>query len=390
MIITSLLDNDLYTFSVADFVFANAPKAIVKYRFICRNKEVKLGYLSDRVIEQVKFVSGLKFSPDEIRYLRGLRYLHKEFIDSLENFSLSSSDVTVTNVDGNLSIDIEGLWINTIMWEVPLLAIVNELYFSDLTDNFSYDKKNWQEIGVNNLETNCDLLKDYPLLTISEFGTRRRFSKDWQETVFDYMRKRNLLIGTSNVYLAKKYNFLVTGTMSHQLFSAYLSLAPDIRSAQRYVLYLWLMHFDTNEGPDLGIALSDTFTTKAFFEDFKFSVANAYRGVRQDSGDPIMFGENVIAHYRKLGIDPLTKTIIFSDGLDISTAINIYKHFQGRIKTSFGIGTFLTNNCGLKPINIVIKLIQCNGQECVKLSDTPTKAIGDSKMVERVIAAYCR
>jgi nicotinate phosphoribosyltransferase len=174
------------------------------------------------------------------------------------------------------------------------------------------------------------------------------------------------------------------GTMAHEYFSAHLAFVDNLRIAQKRALYVWLQEYGTN----LGIALTDTFTTKAFFEDFGMVLAQTFSGVRHDSGDPIKFGENVIKHYQKLCIDPKTKTIVFSDGLNIPEAIQIFKHFVGRIGVSFGIGTNLTNDLGPTPLNIVIKLIECNGIPVVKLSDNPGKAIGDPDMVQTVRKTY--
>lgn len=389
-IITSLLDTDLYKVSMQDFVYSNAPSAQVKCEFVCRNKDIKLGFLADEVREQIDKLGDLTFTDEDIEFLKKLRYIHPNYIQYLENgFRLyPKQEVYVDNINGQLEISIIGPWKRVILYEVPVLAIVNELYFRRISE---INSLNWRETGRKNLEEKCLTLAQHPNLFVIEFGTRRRFNKEWQDEVFRYMRDvvPQNMVGTSNLFLARKYDTKAYGTIAHEVFSGYLSLVDDIRNAQRYVLYLWMMHFDTFNGPDLGIALSDTFTTKAFFEDFKYSVANAYAGVRHDSGDPVLFGNNVIEHYKKMGIDPRTKSIVFSDGLDVPTAVSLFEKFTGKIGVSFGIGTNLTNSVGFKPLNIVLKLVECNGKPCVKISDNISKAIGDPRMVDRVVKAYC-
>ena len=390
-IITSLLDLDIYKLTMQDFLFYNAPNAVVKYKFVCRNKDVKLGFLWKDVADQIRMLESLRFVEDELAYLDSSPYFHKEYKEWLKNFSLNpKEEVEVDNVNGDLEITIYGVWRRVILYEVPILAIVNELYFSNLIRQYTDGGSNWQRVGIDKLNEKIDLLKENPGVKITEFGTRRRFSKDWQEAVFKKMLNDcpNNMTGTSNILLAKKYGVVPRGTQAHELFSGYLSIAPSIRLAQKYVLSLWLTHFDTEKGNPLGIALTDTFTTKAFFNDFTLSLANGYSGLRHDSGDPILFGESAIEHYRKLGIDPRTKGIVFSDGLDIPTCIDLYNYFNENIVVSFGVGTNITNDVGLKALNIVIKLIECNDMPCVKISDNVTKAIGDSKMVARVLEIY--
>ena len=228
------------------------------------------------------------------------------------------------------------------------------------------------------------MLKKHPRLMLAEFGTRRRYSREWQEYVFGVLNDLPNVVGTSNVRLAMDNDTKPIGTMAHEYLCAHLGLVDNLGTAQKRALHVWLQEYGTN----LGVALTDTFTTPAFFKDFGHVLANAFSGVRHDSGDPIKFGIDTIAHYESLGIDPRTKTIVFSDGLDIPEAIRIFETFTGLIGISFGVGTNLTNDLGPKALNIVIKLIECDDTYCVKLSDNPGKAIGNAKQIDNVREIY--
>ena len=266
-----------------------------------------------------------------------------------------------------------------IMFEVLVLAIVNEVYFK-------YNRpENWLEIGMKNLKAKADLLKDVekslaPGFQFAEFGTRRRFSREWHKIVTTGLSGLPQCVGTSNMLLAMKLGMKPIGTCAHEWFMGGQAVKHDgfrigLADSQKYMLDCWVREYRG----DLGIALSDTLGINAFLRDFDLYFAKLYSGIRHDSGDPYAFGEKVIAHYEKLGIDPMTKTLVFTDSLDIPRALKIHDTFRCRIKTSFGIGTDLTNSCGAKPINIVIKLVECNNQPVAKLSDDPGKqACGDT------------
>ena len=308
--------------------------------------------------------------PEEKEKVRAkFSFLTEDYIEFLSNYRFNPQEVTVEDVDGELQIEINGPWRTTILWEVPILAIVNELYFQETSDFKSIEGE-----GIRRLKDKMNLIRQYPTLAISEFGTRRRYSWEHQKYVTtDLIRNCPQVQGTSNVKLSMDLDIRCDGTMAHEYISAHIALVDSMKTAQKRALHVWLQEY----GTDLGIALTDTFTTPAFFRDFDVVLARAFRGVRHDSGDPIKFGRDVIAHYQKLGIDPRTKTIIFSDGLDVPEAIRIYKEFVGKIGVAFGIGTNLTNDLGVTPLNIVIKLIMCNGKHVVKLSDDEGKGMGD-------------
>jgi len=380
-IVTSMIDTDSYKINMQNYVFKQHPLAEVEYDFVCRNKDVNLGFLKDEIVEQVNNLRDIRLTKQEADYLRAVRFLSKEYLDFLENFEFNpEKHVIIESVDKKLFIKIKGKWIDTILYEVPILAIVNELYFRE-TSEFNTIRG----VGERNLRDKINLIRQYPTFHFADFGTRRRYSKAWQEYVVKELKRHcPQLIGTSNVKLAMELGIKAIGTIAHEIIQCNLAFVDDIRQAQKRAFYTWMETY----GTDNGIALSDTFTTKAFFKDFDFVLANNFQGVRQDSGSPIEFGRNMINHYKKMGIDPITKTIVFSDGLTVPKAIEIYKEFVGLIGVSFGIGTSLTNDLSVTPLNIVIKVTRCNGLPVIKLSDDITKAIGDKEMIEKVKKAY--
>jgi nicotinate phosphoribosyltransferase len=383
MIIESMLDDDLYKFSMGQAVFHQYPNAIGAYEFKCRNEGVKLGFLKDQVIAEIKNLESLELTPAEYGFMWELGYFKEDYLNFLSDFRYDARhcDVTVTD-DGDLNIRIHGKWLNTILFEVKVLAIVNELYFDHILKGYNDE---WRKIGDFKLDAKIQMLKEYPRLTLAEFGTRRRRSAEWQMYVATRLHNEcPQMVGTSNVYLAMKLGIKPVGTQAHEWFQSHLGLVDNIEQAQKRALHVWLQEYDN----ELGTALTDTFTTPAFFRDFGNVLANEFSGCRHDSGDPIEFGYKVIEHYKKLGIDPRTKIIIFSDGLDIPEVIRIYKEFTGLIGISFGVGTNLTNDVGVTPLNIVIKLLELNGTPLVKLSDNPGKTMGDAEMVEKVKKAY--
>jgi len=378
-----MLDDDLYKLSMMQAAYHQYPNAMVRYDFKCRNKDVKLGFLADKVREQIDFLADLKFDADSVQYLFSLGYFHNDFCDFLEyKYRLDPSTVTVSaDSEGDLVISIYGRWYEVIMFEVKTLAIVNELYFRETT-NF----EEIEEIGFSRLQSKVYLLKEYPTLKFAEFGTRRRYSASWQRKVTTYLRDNcpDNLVGTSNIALARHLGIKPIGTVAHEWFSAHLALVDRLSLAQKRAMHVWQQEY----GEALGTMLTDTFTTPAFFSDFDVVLARAVAGLRHDSGDPIKFGNSAIRHYEKLKIDPRTKMLVFSDGLDIPEAIRIFKQFAGRIGVSFGIGTNLTNDLGPKALNIVIKLLQCNGIPVVKLSDVASKNMGDPEMIIETKKAF--
>jgi nicotinate phosphoribosyltransferase len=387
-IITSLIDQDLYKISMMQAVFHQYPNAEVEYEFRCRNKDVKLGFLKDEVQKEIDSWDKLKIDEREEKYLRSLDFMKKDFVDFLLTFKLNPNLVFLERTEeDDLKITVKGKWLDTIWFEVPILATVNELYFNNLiNEKFDGKFQNYLCNGRSALLHKINLMQDYPQFKFAEFGTRRRFSGEWQEEVVRTLVQespRNI-VGTSNIKLAMKYGIKPIGTVAHEFTMAHLGLVDNIRQAQARALHVWQQEY----GSRLGIALTDTFTTDAFFDDFGFILARAYDGIRHDSGSPYEFADKAIAHYESIGIDPRRKSIIFSDGLDIPKALKIWKNYAGKIGISFGIGTSLSNDVGVPALNIVMKLLKCNGKHCIKLSDVSGKEMGDPETIEKVKRAY--
>ena len=381
-IITSLLDNDLYKFTMLQAMLHQFPQTHGVYRFRCRNNEdtlYPLADIKDDLEQQLDSLCELRFLEDELEYLRGLRFMRSDFVDYLELFKLKRRFITVsTDKKGRLFIDIEGPMIQAMFFEVFVLAIVNELYFSALSNASVIEE------GQRRLDEKVELLHQYavkqerydnntPPLIVADFGTRRRFSKVWQAHVVETLHNAEpkIVSGTSNVYLAKKLGMTPIGTMAHEFMQAFQALDVRLRDSQKAALEAWVHEYRG----DLGIALTDVVGMDAFLRDFDLYFAKLFDGLRHDSGDPYVWGDKAIAHYKKLKIDPRTKILTFSDGLDLNKAWNLHQYFKGQIRTSFGIGTNLTNDMGITPINIVLKLVECNGQPVAKLSDSPGKTM---------------
>ncbi|MBD7948213.1 MAG: nicotinate phosphoribosyltransferase [Psychrobacter sp.] len=381
-IITSLLDNDLYKFTMLQAMLHQFPQTHGVYRFRCRNNEdtlYPLADIKDDLEQQLDSLCELRFLEDELEYLRGLRFMRSDFVDYLELFKLKRRFITVsTDEKGRLFIDIEGPMIQAMFFEVFVLAIVNELYFSALSNASVIEE------GQRRLDEKVELLHQYavkqerydnntPPLIVADFGTRRRFSKVWQAHVVETLHNAEpkIVSGTSNVYLAKKLGMTPIGTMAHEFMQAFQALDVRLRDSQKAALEAWVHEYRG----DLGIALTDVVGMDAFLRDFDLYFAKLFDGLRHDSGDPYVWGDKAIAHYKKLKIDPRTKILTFSDGLDLNKAWNLHQYFKGQIRTSFGIGTNLTNDMGITPINIVLKLVECNGQPVAKLSDSPGKTM---------------
>jgi nicotinate phosphoribosyltransferase len=372
LIIRSLLDTDLYKFTMMQAVLHQFPGAHVEYRFKCRSAGIALAPFAKAVNEQIDALCTLRFQEDELSYLRNLRYVRSDFVDFLALFHFNRRHIDVSAEGNDLSIAIKGPWLHTILFEIPVLAIVNEVYF-----RATQPKPNFDE-GRTRLANKLALVRSQaPELAFSfaDYGTRRRFSHAWQREVLFAVKEMvpQNFVGTSNVFFAKELGLLAVGTMAHEWLQAAQALGPRLRDSQRWAFQKWA---DEYRG-DLGIALSDVAGLKAFMRDFDMYFCKLFDGARHDSGDPITWGEAIINHYLANRVDPKTKTLVFSDGLTFPRAIELAKHFQGRAKTAFGIGTNLTNDLGYTPLQIVIKMVRCNGQPVAKLSDTPGKTMCD-------------
>ena len=374
MIIESLLDTDLYKFTMMQCVLHQFPGAEVEYRFRCRTPDVDLGRFADEVRRQVAHLCTLRFREEELAYLSSLRFIKSDFVDFLSLFHLKEKYVTISQDPsqlGGLNIHVKGPWLHTILFEIPILAIVNEVYFRHTCPEPDYEE------GVRRLREKIALIDREPdndQLHISDFGTRRRFSRAWQEKVvqvlIDEMDRRQFA-GTSNVDLARRYGLIPIGTMAHEYLQACQALGPRLRDSQVFGFEMWAKEYRG----DLGIALSDVYGIEPFLNDFDMFFCKLFDGARHDSGDPFLWGERMIKHYAANKCDPRSKTLIFSDGLTVPLIIDLYRRFNHRIRTGFGIGTNLMNDLGPQPLNIVMKMVRANGQPVAKISDTPGKGM---------------
>ncbi|EZJ04473.1 nicotinate phosphoribosyltransferase [Acinetobacter baumannii] len=381
-IIHSLLDTDLYKFTMLQVVLHKFPQTHSVYHFRCRNLEdtvYPLVDILDDLNEQLDHLCNLKYKEDELQYLRKLRFIKSDFVDYLELFQLKRRFIHASiDEEGRLDIRIEGPMVQAMMFEIFVLAIVNELYFSRIkTDEV------WAE-GERRLQAKLELIQQYeksqlpndPPFLVSDFGPRRRYSFEWQKHVVAAFHNTvpNVFRGTSNVLLAKELNITPIGTMAHEFLQAFQALDVRLRDFQKAALETWVQEYRG----DLGIALTDVVGMDAFLRDFDLYFAKLFDGLRHDSGDPYEWGDKAYAHYRKLKIDTKTKMLTFSDGLNLPKAWELHQYFKDRFQVSFGIGTNLTNDMGQTPLNIVLKLVECNGQSVAKISDSPGKTMTDN------------
>ncbi|HLU14561.1 MAG TPA: nicotinate phosphoribosyltransferase [Burkholderiaceae bacterium] len=374
MIITSLLDTDLYKFTMMQVVLHHFPAANVEYRYKCRTPGINLSPYIDEIREEVHHLCQLRFTESELDYLRSLRFIKSDFADFLGLFQMPEKCISITEGEkpGEISVTVKGPWLHTILFEIPVLAIINEVYFRN-----TFKNPDWEE-GRRRLQEKMCLVVDDPALDdfrVAEYGTRRRFSKKWHEEVVITMKEQmgKHFAGTSNVWLAMKHDVTPLGTMGHEYLQACQALGPRLRDSQVFALEVWAREYRG----DLGIALSDVYGLDAFLRDFDMYFCKLFDGARHDSGDPFEWGERMLAHYQANRVDPRAKTLVFSDALTIPKAIELAKHFAGRCKVSFGIGTNLTNDLGHEPLQIVMKMVRCNGQPVAKVSDAPEKTMCD-------------
>jgi nicotinate phosphoribosyltransferase len=383
MIIQSLLDTDLYKFTMMQVVLHQFPGARVEYRFKCRNPGIDLARFAGQIREEVRHLCSLRFRDAELSYLRSMRFIKSDFVDFLGLFRLNEKYVDITALpSGELDIRFRGPWLHTILFEIPVLAIVNEVYFRN-----TQPRPDLAE-GRRRLDEKIAQLQGEHLtdLKIADYGTRRRFSKDWHEEVLRTLADRLGVVtspprrdlarlpqfaGTSNVLYAMKLGLIPLGTMAHEYLQACQALGPRLRDSQVFGFESWAKEYRG----DLGIALSDVYGMTAFLRDFDLYFCKLFDGARHDSGDPFQWGERMLAHYVANRVDPWTKTLIFSDGLTVPRTIELYRQFRGRCQLAFGIGTNLTNDLGYEPLQIVIKMIACNDQPVAKLSDSPGKGM---------------
>src|SRR5581483_7095784 len=372
MIIESLLDTDLYKFTMMQVVLHHFPAAMVEYRFKCRTSDVDLVPFAPTIREEIRHLCSLRFKRHDLEYVSKLRFMKGDFVDLLRLFQLDEGSIEVKEapqVAGGLDITIRGPWLHTILFEVPVLAIVSETYFRG-----SQPRPDKAE-GLRRLDEKIATVNSYPdpQFKISDFGTRRRFSQVWQREVVRTLKSKmnSRFVGTSNVMLAKEFDLIPLGTMAHEYLQACQAVGPRLRDSQRFAFDTWAKEYRG----DFGIALTDICGVDAFLRDFDLFFCKLFDGVRHDSGDPFEWGEKLLRHYDRMRVDARTKTFVFSDSLNIPLCIQLYDRFHLRCKPAFGMGTNLTNDLGYRPLQIVIKMTRCNGQPVAKISDTPEKTM---------------
>jgi len=370
-IIKSLLDTDLYKLTMMQAVLHHSPAAEVEYLFKCRSEGVELMPLADEIKNQTSHLCDLRFTEHEIQYLSNIYYLKPDFIQFLKLFQMNKQYVHIRkDEEGQLEIKVKGPWLHTILFEVPILAIVEEVYSRHYHSEVDFKE------GEQRLKEKTDIIATHSLghkLKIMEFGTRRRFNGGWQKQVLEHLVEGSSdnLVGTSNVLYAYELGLTPLGTMAHEYLQAFQALGPRLIDSQKAALEAWTKEYRG----DLGIALTDVVGVDAFLKDFDRYFAKLFDGVRHDSGCPFEWANKMIVHYEKIGVNPLTKTLVFSDGLDIPLALELLTEFHEKTNLLFGIGTNLTNDVGIKPLSIVMKMIECNGQPVAKISDSPGKTM---------------
>jgi nicotinate phosphoribosyltransferase len=390
-VICSLLETDLYKFTMWQPMLHSLPTNQAEYRFLCRNSSVfPLAELQSEVNAQLDALCTLRFTEDELSYLSTLRYIKSDFVDFLRLFQFQRRYITVETQGDKLLVIAKGPQVHIMGFEIFVLAIVNELYFRRLTQGESLESALAE--GRKRLAAKIELLREYERngqnrrhpFEFFDFGVRRRFSGAWQEEVVQTLAREvpQFFKGTSNVYLAKKYNLAPIGTMAHEYLQTFQATGVQLKGFQKAALEMWVQEYRG----DLGTALTDVVGMDAFLNDFDLYFAKLFDGLRHDSGDPVVWGEKALAHYAQLKLDAHAKRLVFSDGLDIPTSIKLHAHFADRTQTGFGIGTNLSNDVGLTPLNIVMKLVNCNKQPTAKLSDSPGKTLCD----DETFLAYLR
>ena len=368
-VVMSLLDTDLYKFNMDQVIFHTHTDLIGEYYFKCRNKDIVFTpAMKEEIDAQIDHLCTLRFQKDELEYLRSIRFIKDDYVEFLKLWHpLREYVKTDLSPKGELSCVVHGPMFAAMQFEIYLLEIINEVYF-----RMSYDYEELRKSAVERLDAKIKAFNEgVYTFKFAEFGARRRLSREWEDVVVRRLiRETGNCVGTSNVYFAKKYNVMPIGTYAHEFVQMYQGIdSIPLAYTNHCAMEDWYKEYRG----DNGTALTDTITTDLFLLDFNRSFVNNYNGVRHDSGDPIEWGEKIIAHYNKYGVDPKTKQLLFSDGLNFDRAQEIYDYFKDKVKVSFGIGTFCSNDTFAEPLNIVIKLQYVNGRPVAKLSDTPGK-----------------
>lgn len=377
-IINSLLETDMYKFSMGQVIFHQFSDYKTTWTFKCRNKGVFFtSEMVQEITNQIKAYCNLRFTEQELQYLDSILWIKGSYVDFLRLWQPRFEDFEITtNAECGLAIETKGTWLNTSMYEIPVLAIVNEVYF-----RMAYDYSHLIDVFAEKLEEKVGWLEihqgKYHLSSFSEFGLRRRLSAEAQDMAVQRLSKAKYcssnFVGTSNVYLAMKHGITPTGTQAHEYIMCVGQGNHKHNPAYSnwYAMESWVKEY----GILNGTALTDTITTDCFLRDFNLTYATLFSGVRHDSGNPYEWGEKIVKHYQDLGINPKTKTLLFSDSLNFKKADEIFRYFRDKTKVAFGIGTYISNDTDVEPLNIVMKVTKCNGQDVAKLSDVEGKGM---------------
>lgn len=372
-IINSLLDNDWYAFTQSQVVYFFFQKVQVKYRFILRDSVIFPEGFDKRLQDEINHLSTLKLTEDEYKWLKNNPNMYNYFLEWYKGYQFNREEVKITFENSQLGVEIEGNWMSCIFWETPILAIISELYFS----------MTGQTVDIRTvLDKTLEKGEQLAGIPFVEFGTRRRFSFEAQNHVingFLNSKSKDNFVGTSNPYFSMKYKMWIVGTYSHQAVQS-MQVLDNVENCDN----AWLVYWRTLYGKMLNVALTDTLTTDHFLNSVDDILFRLLDGFRIDSGDPILIGWKIIKKLQSLGIDPKTKNIVFSDNLNPEKVKILWGIFSEVCQPIFGIGTNLTNDFGPKPLNMVIKMVECNGKSVIKLSDDITKCCGDAATIEKV------
>ncbi len=388
--IKSLLDQDMYKLTMQQAMFHRYTSATTKWKFKDRRGN---GFPDNGVLDSdflyalnlsIDHLCELQYKDDELEFLRniktklGTNIFKDDFIEYLQLFKYNRKHINVSvDSDGHLDIELKGPWVQVSGAEVPILSIVSELHSNSRGQAVDYP--NGRENLTNKIKFLQEMKSDGVLdgFGFADFGTRRRYSFEWQYYVLSQLIKHvpEYLVGTSNLYYAHIFNLTPIGTMAHEWFQAHQQLGVRLIDSQKHALDVWTQEYRG----ELGIALSDIVGFDAFLKDFDPLFSTVFDGCRHDSGDPDEWCDKLINHYRNYGIDPKTKTAVFSDGLNFGSAYRLFRKFSPFINVSFGIGTNLMNDMGRDAISIVLKMVELNDKPVAKLSDSVGKHMCEDK-----------
>lgn len=389
-IINSPLWTDLYKITMGQGVFHRYPDVEAEYRFINRGRHNFPEDFGRKLREQIEMMADLSLSASDREFLEEKTpFLQQDYLDWFGDYRFDPEEVAIEQNGGKMDIRIKGPWMRTIYWEVPLMALICELYYQDTNQKPQFDY-------IEKTKAKGRAMKK-AMAWFFEFGTRRAFSHEVHQNVLGALLETagrvedgGPLLGTSNVALAKEFDLNPGGTYAHEWVMGHAAMFGNLQANQQ-AMAIWAREYLGMGGgtayPRLGTTLMDTFTTDVFLKDLNPAIFQYYTYLRQDSGEPMVEGEKAVRRLRKLGIDPMNKGVVFSDGLDIPRALQLNEHFKDQTKVTFGIGTDFTNDVGVRPMNIVIKAHSFAKEgtwiPVCKLSDDRGKESGDPKAIQK-------